>query len=212
MKKMFLVVYLCAFSLAGLMSGDGKPLQGLNETGEKGGTGLEDTIGLQKSKEKSEESDVKKFKIDFEVSVKENQLGEELRQELDKFARIADGKSIQVLIDILKDLNEPLSQSFKMKTEKAWAGIKGFGSKIKEKTREGWTKIKENRKTAAAVVGGLAALGGGAYFFREGIAQNIANVKGLPGKGWRMAKEKGSSAWEYAREIPGKVKGKFKKG
>ena len=86
-----------------------------------------------------------------------------------------------------------------------------FKDRIKKRAGKAWKKIKEYPKTTAAVVG-LAALGGGAYFFREGISQHFGKVKDFSKKGWSIAKERGSSAWEYAREIPGKVKGKFKKG
>lgn len=151
--------------------------------------------------------------VNFTIKMKASvELVSELKTALEKFgSKVRDESAVESLIDYLKDFNETLKERFKRKSKKIWDRTKNFGGNLKDKTAAGWEKIKENRRAAAAVVGGLATLGG-AYFYREGIAQNIGKVKGLSAKGWSMAKEKGSSAWEYAREIPGKVKGKFKKG
>lgn len=160
-----------------------------------------------KHEEQKEKQEVN-FTIEMKASV---ELVLELKTELEKFgSKVGDESAVESLIDYLKDFNETFKERFKRKSKKIWDRTKNFGGNLKDKTAAGLVKIKEN-PTAAAVVGGLATLGG-AYFFREGIAKNIGKVKGLSGKGWNMAKEKGSSAWEYAREIPGKVKGKFKKG
>lgn len=164
-------------------------------------------LQIESSGGKEEKQEVN-FTIEMKASV---ELVSELKTELEKFgSKVGDESAVESLIDYLKDFNETFKERFKRKSKKIWDRTKNFGGNLKDKTAAGLVKIKENPR-AAAVVGGLATLGG-AYFFREGIAQNIGKVKGLSAKGWSMAKEKGSSAWEYAREIPGKVKGKFKKG
>ncbi len=168
-------------------------------------------INMKSMNEKEEKENQRvAFTIKMQVSEK---LVKELSGALEKFgSEVKNVSAVESLIDYIENQNLSFKERFKKRAGKAWAGTKGFGKGLKDKTAAGWGKIKENPKTTAAVVGGLAALGGGAYFFREGISQNLGKVKGLSGKGWNMAKEKGSSAWEYAREIPGKVKSKFRKG
>lgn len=231
---MFLVAYLCAFSLIGLMSMKSSDV--VDRDGERKDTEKKSLVGGKQNSEKVGEGKSEEIKdkeshtyqtaggpeggpgSDFTGQNKEEAVSKEekdplLLNKIDVLFEaikesIGEGRKFKpelalefsnYLQDYL-DAQKPFRERMKIKADKALKA-----------TKAGWKKIKENPKGAAAVVGGLATLGG-AYFFREGIAQNIGKVKGLSAKGWSMAKEKGSSAWEYAREIPGKVKGKFKKG
>lgn len=207
MKKILYEFYLLTLLMINMKSADFSSTKAVDN--EKLEEAREVEAGRERKmpEEKKEKQEVN-FTIEMKASV---ELVLELKTELEKFgSKVGDESAVESLIDYLKDFNETFKERFKRKSKKIWDRTKNFGGNLKDKTAAGLVKIKEN-PGAAAVVGGLATLGG-AYFFREGIAKNIGKVKGLSGKGWNMAKEKGSSAWEYAREIPGKVKGKFKKG
>lgn len=98
MKKMFLVAYSFAFSLAELMS-------------------------MDSSNEKANQEI--KFTIFMQVSEK---LIAALKNEFKKFGEnVKNVAQIEVLIDNLKDLNENFKERAKRKGKKALAGIKNFG-------------------------------------------------------------------------------------
>jgi Ribonuclease G/E len=140
-----------------------------------------------------------KITMEFIITNVSEELQKELTETLQSLVNNKTKEEIEAFIRDLKDLNADFKTRLKIRGKKAWANAKDFGGKLKEKTANSWEKIKGNKGKVAAAAVGLAALGGSAYFFREGLAQNIHTVS-------QQALKAGKSAWGYVGEIPGKFK------